>query len=83
MARPAVKLRRARKTYHAGDAERAVRRDLSVALDRYQGAAAVMIVLPYSRRTQAIVDSGRKETLMGTNESKTVHRVGCRLDVEP
>jgi hypothetical protein len=83
MARPAVELKRVRKTYHADDAERAVLRDLSVALDRYQGAAAVMIVLPYSRRTQAIVDSGRKETLMGTNESKTVHRVGCRLDVEP
>ena len=47
-----------------------------------QGAAAVTIVLPYSRRTRAVIDPGRKETLMGTNESKTVHRVGCRLDAQ-
>jgi hypothetical protein len=60
-----------------------VLRDLSVALDRPQGAAAVTIMLPYSRRTRAVVDPGRKETIMGTNESKTVHRVGCCLDAEP
>ena len=41
------------------------------------------IVLPYSRRTRAVIDPDRKETLMGTNESKTVHRVGCRFDAEP
>ena len=48
-----------------------------------QEAAAVTIVLPYSRRTRAVIDPGRKETIMGTNESKTVHRVGCRFDAQP
>ena len=71
-----------RRTYHAGDPVRAGLRDLSVALDRPAGAAAVTIVLPYSRRTQAVIDPGRKETIMGTNESKTVHRVGCRFDAQ-
>jgi len=41
------------------------------------------IVLPYSHRTRAVIDPGRKETIMGTNESKTVHRMGCRFDAEP
>ena len=51
--------------------------------DAAQEAAAVTIVLPYSRRTRAVIDPGRKETIMGTNESKTVHRVGCRFDAQP
>ena len=46
-------------------------------------AVHVTIVLPYSRRTRAVIDPGRKETIMGTNESKTVHRMGCRFDAEP
>lgn len=45
-------------------------------------AVHVTIVLPYSRRTRAVIDPGRKETIMGTNESKTVHRVGCRFDAQ-
>jgi len=61
---------------------RAGLRDLSVARDRPAGAAAVTIVLPYSRRTRAAIDPGRKETIMGTNESKTVHRAGCRFDAQ-
>ena len=48
-----------------------------------QGAAAVTIVLPYSRRTRAVIAPGRKETIIGTNESKTVHRVGRRFDAQP
>jgi len=72
-----------RRTYHAGDPVRAGLRDLSVAPDRPQGAAAVTIVLPYSRGTRAVIDPDRKETLMGTNESKTVHRVGCRFEAQP
>jgi len=45
--------------------------------------AAVAIVLPYSRRTRAVIAPGRKETIMGMNESQTVHRVGCRFGAEP
>jgi hypothetical protein len=46
-------------------------------------SAAMTIVLPYSRRTRVVIDPGRKETSMGTNESKTVHRVGWRFDARP
>jgi hypothetical protein len=46
-------------------------------------AVHVTIVLPYSRRTRAVIAPGRKETIMGMNESQTIHRVGCRFGAEP
>jgi hypothetical protein len=71
-----------RRTYHAGY-PRAPGGVISRApWIAPQEAAAVTIVLPYSRRTRAVIDPGRKETIMGTNESKTVHRVGRRFDAQ-
>ena len=61
--------------------ERTVLRDLSVALDRPAGGGDgddhVTVLAPHPSHHR------RKETIMGTNESKPVHRVGCRFDAEP